>query len=620
MSVYQPLYPGDEEMNALRKAALDLVDAGLYRFKFDGTVIFMDFNTLRLIEIDDAYPDPAMVIGKNIAELFIDTGPMDRLLEEIRETGCARNLEYPYITLKGTRKWALHESYLVRDLVSGEEAIQAIMQDITERKEVEQALHGQQAFLRTVIDAVPNFIAVKDWDGHFLLANRALAEAYGTTPQEIVGKTDADFNPNPEEVAWFRSDDQEVMRTGKPKYIPEEKITDSMGRVRWLSTVKVPLIEGAESCSRVLLATHDITERKEAEQALREQQAFLRTVIDAVPNFIGVKDWKGHYLLANRALAEVYGTTPQEIVGKTDADFNPNPEEVAWFRSDDQEVIRTGKTKYIPEEKVTDSTGRVRWVSAVKVPLIEGAETSSRVLLATHDITDLKLAEEERRTFIHTISHDLRTPLAVIKGHADLVSESLVSAGMDGELHSSLAAIQRSVQRMTVMLQDLVDSARQEAGKLQLQRQPVDLQAYLTDLLLRTRTVLDTTRIQAEIPPDFPPVSADPDRLERILVNLLSNALKYSPKESPVRIKAEQTGNTATISVIDLGVGITPEDLPHLFIHFFRARGTERTAGLGLGLYIAKMLVEAHGGRIWVQSEVGRGSTFSFTLSVADTP
>ncbi len=140
MSAGQPLYPRDDEMNAIRKEAFDFVGIGLYRYKFDGTIIFMDRNMLRLFEIDELYPDPALVIGKNIEELFSYIGPRGHLREEIRKTGVARKFEYPYQTLKGTQKWAMHDSYLVCDPHTGAEAIQVIVQDITERKRMEEEL------------------------------------------------------------------------------------------------------------------------------------------------------------------------------------------------------------------------------------------------------------------------------------------------------------------------------------------------------------------------------------------------------------------------------------------------------------------------------------------------
>lgn len=167
------------------------------------------------------------------------------------------------------------------------------------------------------------------------------------------------------------------------------------------------------------------------------------------------------------------------------------------------------------------------------------------------------------------------------------------------------------------MIQDLVDTARLEAGHLELKKQPTSLEHFMYGLLERATGAVDAQRIRMEVPAGLSPVLADPNRLERIVMNLLSNALKYSPAESTVLVTAESRDGEATVSIADQGEGIAPEDLPHIFERFYRARSAREAQGAGLGLYITKMLVEAHGGRIWVRSELGKGSTFYFTLPAA---
>ena len=167
---------------------------------------------------------------------------------------------------------------------------------------------------------------------------------------------------------------------------------------------------------------------------------------------------------------------------------------------------------------------------------------------------------------------------------------------------------------MNGMIQDLVDSARAEAGKLQLQREAVDLCAYLTDFLARLRLSLEVERIIIEVPGDVPPVSADYARLDRIFTNIITNALKYSSPDTPITVRAQRQGDMVLVAIIDRGRGIAPEDVPHLFERFYRAKREHGTEGIGLGLYITRTLVEAHGGHIRVESQIGKGSTFSFTL------
>jgi signal transduction histidine kinase len=262
--------------------------------------------------------------------------------------------------------------------------------------------------------------------------------------------------------------------------------------------------------------------------------------------------------------------------------------------------------------------GDESWVSISAAPIrIDSLSLGAVVTIS--DITEIHEFQLERENYIHTISHDLRTPLSVIQGHAQLCRNALNEEQPDlAGLRQSVDVVLRSTQRMNAMIEDLVDAARLEGGQLSLDKQIIKLGEYLADLLLRYRLSLDVDRIHLDLPPNLPPVFADYNRLDRIMTNLLSNALKYSPSDSPVYVTARQADDQVLLSVQDQGQGIRPEDLPHIFERFFRTRGEHKVEGIGLGLYITRILVEAHGGRIWVDTEVGKGSTFSFTLPVAD--
>jgi signal transduction histidine kinase len=184
--------------------------------------------------------------------------------------------------------------------------------------------------------------------------------------------------------------------------------------------------------------------------------------------------------------------------------------------------------------------------------------------------------------------------------------------------HTGAEAIITGAQRMNALIQDLVDSARMESGQLQLNRRPVDLPTFARELKERQATSMDMARVQVVGHEGLLPVSADPDRLERILANLISNAIKYSDPGTFVTVSFRQEDGEAITAVTDRGRGINPEELPRLFQRYVRTEAArEQREGLGLGLYITRRLVEAHGGRIWAESEVGKGSTFSFTLPLA---
>jgi PAS domain S-box-containing protein len=263
------------------------------------------------------------------------------------------------------------------------------------------------------------------------------------------------------------------------------------------------------------------------------------------------------------------------------------------------------------------SSGKEVWMSNSASPLRTPDGKVLGAVVTFTDVTARHQLEEMRKDLIRSVSHDLRGPLTIIRGQAQILSRALEKAGIHGAERNSAEAIIITAQRMNTMIQDLVDSVRLEAGQLPLTKTPVDLRATLSDLLERARTSLDVGRIKLQTTLNLPHVLADRDRLERILMNLITNALKYSPPESEVLIRAEVANGKVKVNVTDRGVGISPADYPHIFERFYRAARTEKAEGLGLGLYITRMLVEAHGGRIWVESELGKGTTFSFTLPVA---
>jgi PAS domain S-box-containing protein len=258
--------------------------------------------------------------------------------------------------------------------------------------------------------------------------------------------------------------------------------------------------------------------------------------------------------------------------------------------------------------------GQEVWVSASSAPIRTPDGTLLGAVVTLTDITALHDLQEEREMIVRSVSHDLRSPLTSVLGYAGMASRALERESVDPRVRKWLRTVTTAANRMNAMIQNLVDATRWETGQLPVNADLVDLRSLVTDLLDRAVGVLDADRIDLEIPEELPRVFADQTHLERILTNLLSNAQKYSAPETRVKVSAEGSDEGLTVSVRDEGVGIASEDARRLFERYFRAKSTRKTEGLGLGLYITRMLVEAHGGKIWVRSELGKGSTFSFTL------
>jgi signal transduction histidine kinase len=224
---------------------------------------------------------------------------------------------------------------------------------------------------------------------------------------------------------------------------------------------------------------------------------------------------------------------------------------------------------------------------------------------------------EQREDLLKTLTHDVRTPLGVIMTQAGILERDPNDAA--GVLRRA-RAIERSAASVADMLGDLVDAAHLESGHFQLERQPVELARFAEELRSRLEETLAVERIRLAIPADLPAVEVDPHRFERILVNLLSNALKYSPAPVSVVLGAALQGREIVVSVSDSGPGIAAEDLPRIFEKYYRTSAARTKEGLGLGLYATRLLVQEHGGRVWVESVLGEGTTFHVALPAVGGP
>ncbi len=362
-------------------------------------------------------------------------------------------------------------------------------------------------------------------------------------------------------------------------------------------------------------------DKAKAHQRVADEKRRLDAIIQNTTDGIMLVDRDRRILSINPALERMCGWGAGEVIGRPCRDVLHSLDRVGASVCEygcpmQQSMAGGDAVPYLEVSVLTKEGSRVD-ISASYVFVDAGPGQSGYGVVIARDIAKPKQVERLKDEFVSLLSHDLRNPLTVIQAQAQFI---LRTAGADETARRRAEAILTSTRRMSAMIRDLVDSARLESGRLTLDRQPVDLTSYLPMLVEQTSDVVDTARIVMDIPADVPPVSADSERVARIVTNLLTNAFKYSPPGAEVRVEARHIGAEAVISVSDRGAGIAAADAPRIFDRFYRAAGAPRADGLGLGLYITRMLVEAHAGRIWVESEPGRGSRFSFTLPLAALP
>jgi signal transduction histidine kinase len=253
-------------------------------------------------------------------------------------------------------------------------------------------------------------------------------------------------------------------------------------------------------------------------------------------------------------------------------------------------------------------------------PLLIYWETLMR--LVAYGMIALALAKiradaERQRDLLRVVSHDLRAPLTAIVGQAQLLGGRLEAGSWAAQ---RAEAVLRAARRMSTMIDDLLEAARLQARRPELALEAVELRPFLVELLARMAGTLDCARVDLELPAGRAAARADRARLERVVVNLLSNALRYAPPPSRVQVRVATSGPSARIAVVDHGPGIAPEDRAHLFERYYRGRASAGTEGFGLGLHGARILVQAHGGSLRVEPTPGGGASFEVELPVAEAP
>lgn len=483
--------------------------------------------------------------------------------------------------------------------------LRGIVVDITDRKKAEAALEAQLRFLQDLLNAIPIPVFCKDARGRYLGTNRAFEAFLGLPRKSIVGKTVYDVAPRELADVYRRADDTLLKEGGTQVY--EAQVRHADGTRHHVVFYKAPFFAPDGSVAGLVGTILDITDRKQMETALKESEQRYRCLFETALDAILVTDERGRIVDANPQASALTGYPRYALVKMNWLDIIPDDRREMALKSFEQlkrEGAMRGETITLRRDGST----------------LEIAFAAARAGPGLYQIMVLDISERKRaarlafvQEYVSLISHDLRNPLTVITGQAEYLRNMLVKRGLDREAKGA-DSIFKSAQRMNTMIQDLVESARLEAGAQAMHRQSIDLAGLVFDLVERVSTVEDRPRIRVECTAPLPKVAADPDRIERAIANLVSNALKYSPSTSPVIVRVGMTDDEAIVSVTDYGVGIPAEEIPGLFKRFYRARAGKEAGGLGLGLYITRLIVEAHGGRIWVESQLGKGSTFYFTL------
>lgn len=353
-------------------------------------------------------------------------------------------------------------------------------------------------------------------------------------------------------------------------------------------------------------------------QEVTNEKRRLDAIIANSGDGIMILDRESRVRVFNKALEKMTGVPAQRAIGR------PCHEVIDLHNRQDRTCVceaacplkfKSPDERLYAEGDITRSDGSVITVGIAYSPLFDDDGELVNVIANVRDITRFREAEEMKSTFISVISHELKTPVSLIKGYAGTLRRE--DAKWDEQtLRESLSVIEEESDRLNQLIDNLLDASRLQAGALKLELGYVALDKLAAQTVEKFRTQTQQHILSLDFPPGFPPAWGDTERLRQVLSNLLSNAIKYSPAGGTIRVSGRADEDWVYIAVSDEGIGIPKNEQEHIFDRFYRVESSlsRRTQGAGLGLFLVKAVIEAHQGRVWVESAPEQGATFVFAL------
>lgn len=631
----------------------------------------------RLSYVNEAY---ARYYGKDRHELinrnFIPHIPEEDLrlihqhISTLNQERPVTTFEHQIILESGDVRWQQWTHRAIYDSHGQLTEYQAVGRDITRRRMAQEALRENERRYKSLFEDSP----ISLWEEDF----SQVKQYFDTLRSQGVSDMRAHFEEHPEAVAhcaslvelvdvnnatlkFFGADSKQTLlgsldtlftehalqafkeecialAEGRRIFECETEHRTLSGEVKQVA-IHLTVAPGAEeTLNKVLVSIMDITERRKAERELEEHRAFLNQIIDTVPSPIFVKDREGRFVLVNKAMAELYGATPPDLVGKRGEDFNPHDDETSIFRAEDLEVLDSQKPIFIPQRVVTNARGEKRIHATTKLPL----SGKKQVLGVAVDITDRKMAEAERSkmeqhfrqaqkmqalgTLAGGIAHDFNNMIFAIMGFVRL---ALKQSEDGSKLQEYLMQVQSAGLRASELVRQILTFSRQTDKEMK----PVHLATLFKEVGKMLRATLPATiefhiNVAPELQEGDDVIIGDPTQIHQVLMNLCTNAMHAMQNTGGILETALRAvhigpqgdgvypdrapGDYLEIQVSDTGHGIEPAILEQIFDPFFTTKNPGE--GTGMGLSVVHGIVNSHGGSIRVESTVGQGTTFRVLL------
>ncbi len=489
-----------------------------------------------------------------------------------------------------------------------------VFRDISERIKSKRIIEKQRIFLRNIIDTDPNYISVKNAEGKFELANKAIAEALGTATETLQGKYDSEFFSD-DEIMNQRKIDLEVINSFEEKFIPEEKLIDSTGKVHLLQTFKRAIDSQEGNQKLVLSVASDITLQKQTEIALRQSEERIKTLLKAIPEIVLRFNRSGVLLDYHTQDTENFISTTDKIIGNKINNLFENElaEKILYYS---EKAFDSDKMQIFEYEFIKGND-----ISYKEVRVINNEQ--NEFIIIVRDITKIKISQEELKAlnvskdkFFSIIAHDLRGPFTTLLGLSEYLATEIAAIPKD-ELVVISKNMFKAAKSTFNLLENLLQWSRVKTGRFNYNPEEIKIENIIHKMvdLYTANASNKNINIRTELPKDLI-VYADINMMETILRNLISNAIKFTNIDGIINISTFVESEFAVIKVQDNGIGIPDSVKSKLFKidQNISTQGTQNEEGSGLGLLLCKEFIEINKGKLIVESEVGKGSIFTFFL------
>ena len=519
----------------------------------------------------------------------------------------------------GVQKWISTNGKIFSDDNELPDRMLGILQDITERKKNEIRQHQSHHQLNTAMEATK--LGLFDMNPETL-------EKYNFSPRflEIFG-----YDPSSETIDTHIFEKhihkdfidvraqalQKAQETGDLHY--QTKIVLRDGSVKWIELYGRLLRESAASNAYISGTVRDITDLKNYEQKLSASEKKYRFLADVMPQIVWTGEPDGSLTYFNQSTLNYSGKSYKELLEGDGLNQMVHPEEQEETGKRWAASVRTKKPFFF-EHRFRDSNNEYRWFMSKAFPEMDDAGNVTKWVGTSTDIDDMKRQEQQKDDFIKMASHELKTPVTTIKGYVQLLKRTRKDSD-DKFLVNSLNTIENQVNNLSVLIGDLLDISRMENGYLLLNKHKFSLVELVTESIEDIKASEQSHEINFEMK-HFADIEvfADKERLKQVLTNLLTNAIKYSPKANSVNVELWVEDGQGIVSVEDFGIGMEASELGKIFERFYRVSGDDEKTfpGFGIGLYIVKDIIQRLDGKIWVESEKNQGSKFYFSLPVSN--